>query len=206
MKKIVEVYVNPIATKKDDRKIKHQVKTSRPKEWLIEINKDLNEIYFISDLHLDHANIIKYSDRPFNSIEEMNHFLVKNWNKNVTKDSLVFFLGDMAFGRKSKTIDYWANKLRGNIIFIKGSHDRSKTIKFYDKLILRVISQRFLLVHDPVRKPRDWNDWVIHGHLHNRDPKYSLVNVENRTINVSVEMINYKPVSLKKLLELCARS
>jgi len=206
VKKIVEVYVNSIATKKGDRKIKHQINTSRPKKWLIEINKNLNEIYFISDLHLDHVNIIRYSDRPFSSIEEMNHSLVKNWNETVTKDSLVFFLGDIAFGRKSKTTDYWANKLRGNIIFIKGSHDRSKTIKFHDKLILRVNSQRFLLVYDPLRKPRDWNDWIINGHLHNRDPKYTLVNAENKTINVSVEMIDYKPISLKKLVELCARS
>jgi calcineurin-like phosphoesterase family protein len=203
-RELVEFLVNPRAKKTDSKKsILRLDRKPEPKKCSKELNIDLDRIFLISDLHLDHINIIRYSNRPFNSISEMNRIIVKNWNKTVKKHDLVFFLGDMAFGRGSQTIEYWANKLKGNKIFIKGSHDRSKTVEFYDMIVLRVYGQRFLLVHDPLRKPRDWNNWVIHGHLHNRDPKYPLVNKENKTINVSAEMTGYKPISLRRLLQLC---
>jgi calcineurin-like phosphoesterase family protein len=203
-RELIEVFANTGIKKIDAREsVIHLDKHTELEKWSKEPNANLNETYFISDLHLDHANIIRYNNRPLDSIREMNSTIVKNWNSTVKKHDLVFFLGDMAFGRGSRTIDYWARKLKGNKIFIKGSHDKSKTIKFHDKIVLRVCGLKFLLLHDPVQKPHDWNDWVIHGHLHNRDPKYSLVNKENRTINVSAEMIGYKPISLERLLKLC---
>ena len=75
-------------------------------------------VFFIGDLHLDHANIIKYCSRPFSSVEEMNNTMINNWNNSIKKDDVVFFLGDMALGRGSRKADYWVNKLNGNIIFI----------------------------------------------------------------------------------------
>jgi calcineurin-like phosphoesterase family protein len=201
---LVEILVNPGAKKTDVAKsVTRRDRDTQLKEWSKELHADLDKTYFISDLHLDHVNIIRYSSRPFDSIDEMNSFIIRSWNRTVMKRDPVFFLGDMAYGRGSRTIDYWASKLKGEIFFIKGSHDRSKTIKLYDKIVLRVNGQRFLLVHDPFRKPHGWNGWVIHGHLHNRDPTYSLVNKETRTVNVSAEIVDYKPISLERILELC---
>lgn len=159
------------------------------------------QIFFIGDLHLDHANIIKYCNRPFESVDEMNNFIVNNWNKTVRRNDIVYFLGDLAFGRGSRKTDYWLNKLSGNIVFIRGRHDRPRGIKFYDSLILNYESQRFLLVHDPKDVPSNWEGWVIHGHTHNNMPEYPLVNKKNRTINVSVELIKYKPILLEELLK-----
>ena len=139
-------------------------------------------IFFISDLHLDHANIIKYCNRPFKNVREMNDFIVSNWNKTVGKNDIVCFLGDMAYGRWSRKTSYWLNQLNGKITFIKGAHDRSRRIKFYDRLILRYKDRRFLLVHNPRDVPFGWKDWVIHGHTHNNKPEYPLVSKENKTI------------------------
>lgn len=160
------------------------------------------EIFLISDLHLDHGRIIGYCNRPFKSVGEMNDFIVNTWNKTVSKNDIVFFLGDMACGRGSRKTRYWLNKLNGNITFIKGHHDRSRRINFRDKLILNCDGQKFLLLHNPADTPRDWKSWVIHGHTHNNNPRYPLVSKKNKTVNVSAELLDYKPVLLEELIGL----
>jgi calcineurin-like phosphoesterase family protein len=165
-----------------------------------------DRVFFISDTHFDHVNIIRYCNRPFNSVREMNDILVNNWNRTVGKNDVVFFLGDLVVGRRSRPPDYWLPKLRGNIVFIKGRSrhhvDRARGINFYDRLILNHEGQKFLLVHNPKDVPSDWKDWVIHGHTHNNNPEYPLINRKNKTINVSVELLDYKPLSMDGLLKL----
>ncbi len=161
-------------------------------------------IFFIGDLHLDHGNIIRYCARPFSfyDVKEMNKVLIKNWNSVVKNDDTVYFLGDLAFGRGSKPAKYYLKYLKGNIIFLKGSHDgRVENAKEYE--ILNYRNREFLILHDPNDKPMEWDDWVIHGHKHNNDIKnFPFINSERKTINVSAELINYKPVSIDFLLSL----
>ncbi len=169
----------------------------------MKLESDRKRVFVISDLHLDHTNIISYCNRPFQSTEEMNRSIIKKWNETVRQDDVVYFLGDMSFGRESRKIDYWAGKLNGNITFIKGSHDRSKKIKFLDSFVLWHGDNKFLLIHDPENAPEKWNGWIIHGHCHNNDLKnYPFINGKKKTINVSVEVINYKPLDMDKLFEL----
>lgn len=52
------------------------------------------EIYFTSDLHLGHDNIIRFCNRPFSSVEEMNDRIIQNYNSIVHKNDLVYILGD----------------------------------------------------------------------------------------------------------------
>jgi calcineurin-like phosphoesterase family protein/2'-5' RNA ligase len=187
--------------KSDHAEVEHLEKTGHVEE--VDVSDILRrgaKIFFISDLHLDHANIIKYCNRPFRSVSEMNDFIVNTWNKTVRKNDIVYFLGDMAYGRGSRKTRFWLEKLNGNIVFIKGTHDRSRHIKFYDKLILNYEGHRFLLIHNPRDAPSDWVDWVIHGHTHNNNPEYPLVNKNRKTINVSAELLDYKPISLEELL------
>ena len=158
--------------------------------------------YLMSDLHLDHSNIIKYCSRPFmqSDVEEMNKVLVHNWN-NIVRDKVVYFLGDLSFGRGSRSADRRLEKLSGKISFIKGNHEQVKNSNSYK--ILDYDGRRFLLVHDPSNLPIKWNGWVIHGHKHNNEMKnYPFINGKNRTINVSAELINYKPISMDYLLSL----
>ena len=158
--------------------------------------------YLISDLHLDHANIINYCSRPFVQfdVDRMNDVLVNNWN-NTVKNNVVYFLGDLSFGRGSRSADYWLEKLSGKVSFIRGNHERARNSKEYE--ILDYNDRRFLLVHDPNHLPVKWDGWVIHGHKHNNEMKdYPFINGKKKTINVSAELINYKPVSLDYLLNL----
>ncbi len=179
------------------------------KKWIRKMKKKLEEnnlkrkIFAIGDLHLDHANIIKYCNRPFSSVEEMNNVIVRNWNKAIMQGDTVYFLGDMSFGKGSKKTDYWLEKLNGNIVFIRGNHDRSKKINFFTNLIFQYSGQRFLLIHRPEDVPVCWKEWVIHGHHHNNDLKsFPFINGKQKTINVGVELLNYKPLDLNCLFEL----
>jgi calcineurin-like phosphoesterase family protein len=158
-------------------------------------------IYLIGDTHFDHANIIKYCRRPFANVETMNKFLVRSWNATVKDRDLVYFLGDWSYGRRSRSAGYWVRHLNGHIISINGSHDRGA--KGTKLRVLHYEGYSFLLIHDPSEKPEDWYGWVIHGHEHNNNLKgYPFINGENKTINVSVELIDYKPLNIDFLLAL----
>lgn len=54
--------------------------------------------WFISDTHFSHNNIIRYTGRPFQSVDEMNEKLIENWNALVEPQDIVFFLGDFGLG------------------------------------------------------------------------------------------------------------
>ena len=160
-------------------------------------------IYLISDLHLDHKNIMRYCDRPFSSVEEMNRTITDNWNEVVEEDDFVYLVGDLAFGRRRSKMRYWLKKLNGNVILILGNHDKGylDSIVHADKCVLFYKGKKFLLIHDP-EMVKNWDGWVIHGHKHNNKPeKYSFINGKNKTINVSVELINYTPLSLDFLID-----
>lgn len=57
-----------------------------------------NKLFFTSDTHFFHANIIKYANRPFGSVEEMNEELIRCWNETVPEDGVVYHLGNFSFG------------------------------------------------------------------------------------------------------------
>ena len=81
------------------------------------------KVFFTSDLHLGHANVIRYDNRPFSSVEEMNEELIKRWNAKVGKGDVVYVLGDFIWHTDKKPEDIlWA--LNGMKILIRGNHDR----------------------------------------------------------------------------------
>jgi len=165
--------------------------------------------YLISDTHFDHDNIIRYCKRPFSSKYEMNRFIKDNWNGTVGRNDTVYFLGDWSFGRGSRPAGYWMRQLKGRITWIRGSHDKDTSCAGFDEkgMILRAAGYAFLLLHDPKDRPPGWQGWIIHGHIHNNDmDRYPFINGEQRTINVSVELVDYRPVSLSYLLSLDLRS
>lgn len=83
---------------------------------------DPDHVFFTSDTHFGHANIIRFCKRPFENVEEMNEVLIENWNKVVSDDDTVFHLGDFAFGGSN----VWKEiipRLKGHINLIIGNHE-----------------------------------------------------------------------------------
>jgi calcineurin-like phosphoesterase family protein len=70
----------------------------------------MKTIWFTSDTHFSHNNIIRYCNRPFSNVEEMDEVLINNWNNKVKQNDDVYHLGDIIFSRdKNKTYDFLKN-------------------------------------------------------------------------------------------------
>jgi Calcineurin-like phosphoesterase len=83
---------------------------------------EMSTVWFTSDTHFFHKRILEFTDRPCDSVEEMNEALVRNWNKHVAKGDRVYHLGDFSFGTRSQT-EEMIGRLRGQIHLIRGNHD-----------------------------------------------------------------------------------
>ena len=163
-----------------------------------------DDIFLIADLHLGHANIIRYCSRPFlvSDVREMNHVLIKNWNYTISPESRVYYLGDLRYGTDALPAGQYRKKLRGCITFIDGNHDDPVpgAVPF---LTLKYRGFVFLLVHDPALAPKGFDGWIIHGHHHNNDLRhYPFIDFTHRRINVSAEVIGYVPENLNTICTL----
>jgi calcineurin-like phosphoesterase family protein len=167
-------------------------------------------IWFTSDTHFGHANIIKYCNRPFKSLEEMNRRLIHNWNQRVKEDDMVFHLGDFCFrntsdkgeGIKVNAVD-WMKKLNGNIVLIKGNHDKNNSAKSPIKsMVLEYDNKKILLIHDPedfFKTIKGKFDIVLCGHIHDEWVTKRCNGVD--IINAGVDVNNFMPVTFQELLK-----
>jgi calcineurin-like phosphoesterase family protein len=154
--------------------------------------------YLISDLHLGHADIIQYCSRPFPDHSTMDRALIAGWNQVVSPGDQVLFLGDLC-GNPTQVPEFLP-ALSGAITWVQGNHDPSSG-EVCERLALTVDGVDLLLVHDPADAPPTFDGWVVHGHTHNRRlHRYPFLSVRRRTINVSAEVIGYRPVSLSSLV------
>jgi calcineurin-like phosphoesterase family protein len=159
------------------------------------------ESFVISDLHLGHANIIKYCARPFlaDNVQEMDRVLIQNWNASVRPEDTVYYLGDLRYGRDAGDARSYLQSLSGKINLIRGNHDCDLP-DARETLEIEYGGISFLLIHDPCAAPPGTKRWVVHGHMHNNDLKeYPFINFKEKRINVSAEVIGYRPVSLRRI-------
>lgn len=109
-------------------------------------------IWFTSDLHFWHRNIINYCARPFMSVEEMNDRLVQMWNMYVNPEDTVYVLGD--FSLAFRPVELYVKELKGKKILIAGNHDfchpahkKSRNADNREKWISNYIVNGFTEVH-----------------------------------------------------------
>jgi calcineurin-like phosphoesterase family protein len=161
-----------------------------------------DDVFLIADLHLGHANIIRYCSRPFlfSDSGEMDHVLIKNWNYTIGPKTRIYCLGDLRYGPKAEPAERYQKRLRGDIVFIRGNHDEPET-GTVSSVETEYENLKFLFIHDPADAPPSYDGWVIHGHHHNNDLRhYPYMNFTGRRVNVSAEVIGYKPVSLHEIV------
>lgn len=169
-------------------------------------------IYFISDTHFYHNNIIKYCNRPFKDNNEMNKTIISNWNSIINKGDIVYHLGDFCLSSDEEIKNIF-DELNGNIILIRGNHDR-KSVKFYEDIGFKVLKNapiildeyKLMLSHVPIPDTKIKDGYVnLYGHIHNKklNENYPSKYYRNNThINVCADVTNFKPISLDEINKL----
>ncbi len=158
--------------------------------------------WFLADTHFSHANIIKYTGRPFDSVENMNAILIDNWNRCVCKDDIVFFLGDFGMGTV-ESLNKIYSSLQGRKICIRGNHDGTSSklnrIGFdvvLESAFIKIGHHIVELVHHPSQEQP--NHFQLHGHCHEKRPSILVGN----QLNLCLEVWDYKPVHEKQIMSL----
>jgi calcineurin-like phosphoesterase family protein len=153
-------------------------------------------------MHFGHERMLIYENRPFNTIEELDETLIKNWNNKIKKEYYIYVLGDVSFYSKEKTKEI-INQLNGRKILIMGNHDRHHSMQYWKDVGFEEVSKhpilfedKYLLSHEPRYEIRDKNLYYnIHGHLHSHGSLYQ----PEIFYNVCVERNNYRPVDFDKI-------
>lgn len=174
-------------------------------------------IYYTSDLHLGNSNIIKYENRPWQTVEEMDVALIDNWNEVVGQNDEVYVLGDFCFKGASKAIQYLDN-LNGKIHLIRGNHDsfmgqqsfllwelgpsnfdRVEPEGWYKHM--KDGDHEVILSHFPILYwdgMDDRHSIHLYGHMHSRP---GMQHPHPYAYNVGVDVNGYRPVTLEQLLQ-----
>jgi len=150
--------------------------------------------WFTADLHLGHTNIIRYCQRPFSKVTEMNYYLTSKWNSVVKPTDTVFHIGDFCFGKISDYI----NNLQGRIILLRGNHDKESPIL---DIRIRIKDKEFLLTHRPEETSPGYPLCLV-GHVHDKW-KFKTMTFEKYkwdVCNVGVDVWNFEPTNIDNIL------
>lgn len=168
-------------------------------------------LWFTSDTHYGHKNVIEYSARPYSDVGEMDAAMIKNWNDVVRDDDTIYHLGDFSFHKPSRTYDI-LRELRGKKYLVFGNHDKlfRKKAEFMGHWVevhkfgteIKVDDQRIVLCHYAMLT---WNQshrgaWMLHGHSHGTLPESQTA----RRIDVGVDPREYRPISFDEVREIMA--
>lgn len=174
------------------------------------------KVWFTSDTHFYHENILHFCSRPFRDITDMNETLIRRWNETVPPDSFVFHLGDFAFGGSMEWNEV-ISRLNGRIYLILGNHDM-KQIKqgvmgrfehVTQQMTIRVGGQTVVLNHNPFLAYGGAyrNVWQLFGHVHSSPLSKQgkdigrLAYLFPRQYDVGVDNNDFRPVSFAEVRE-----
>ena len=164
----------------------------------------MTNIFLLSDTHFTHKNILTFTKhdetplRTFTSVEEMDEHMIECWNNVVGNNDLVYHCGDITMHERYLPI---LNRLKGRKILIRGNHDLASTktlLKYFEEVYATYAFKNMILSHMPIDRNSVTPRYKVnvHGHLHAysmEDPLY---------FNVSVEQLNYTPISLEEVRKL----
>lgn len=190
----------------------------------------MSKIFFTSDTHYYHNNVIRYCDRPYTSVEEMNEDMVKKWNEIVSPDDVVYHLGD--FSLAIRPVELFTPRLNGVKYLVPGNHDwihpthkkgRRNMEKWVQKYmecgwyILPNVGMQLTLNYEigavnlchmpygdrrfPLHTSEDNGNILLCGHVHE---KWKTRRSDRGTlmINVGVDVWGMRPVRLDEIVNL----
>lgn len=168
----------------------------------------MSDVWFTADLHLNHFKAVEYSKRPFDTLEEMEEALVRNWNECVKAGDRIFCLGDFALTRNHPDRDRISSifhRLNGVKHLVVGNHDDPRLVRdigWHEVTPYRELKidmggerrQKICLMHYPIRS---WNGihrgaWMLHGHCHG-----NLADRGGKLLDVGVDCHKYRPINLE---------
>ena len=182
----------------------------------------MSKNFFISDLHFGHFNIMRYDNRPFTNVEEMDTTLINNWNSVVSNEDTVYILGDISWHNEEKTMEIF-EQLNGTKVLIKGNHDKvargsrlmkcfSAVCDYYELYLDK--KTKIVMSHYPIPF---WNgqfrDTIhLYGHVHNSHQwnvfeswmkeARALQDIPMRAYNVGCMLIGYTPRTLEEIIDI----
>ena len=168
-------------------------------------------LWFISDTHWDHANILTFKRqdgtplRAFSSVGEMNERMIQQWNDRVQPSDHIYHLGDVTMARGNATthIDTIMARLNGHKRICLGNHDQLTSkwyLKWFEKVKAYNVLDGLLFSHIPIH-PESFGRFKanVHGHTHANRVLASPHHPDPRYLCVCVEQTDYAPVSLEEL-------
>lgn len=179
--------------------------------------KEAEKIFFTSDTHFCHENIIKYCKRPFCSVEENNEEIIRRWNDKVPEDGIVFHLGDVAFG-SVEDVDNILDRLNGKIYLVIGNHDWRRIVNQHahhfeymtQQINMKIGKRHIILNHYPMLAfSGAWRGidatYQLFGHVHTSP--YTDEGIDQQRMkylftsqyDVGVDNNNFTPVSWKEV-------
>ena len=157
----------------------------------------MRNVWFTSDFHFGHFNIIRYCNRPFGNTQEMDEAITERVNECVKPNDILYFLGDFCMGRTEQVISCRKRLACRTIHFIEGNHD--KTTRKQQQLFaswgvlseVNVAKQRIVLCHYAMRV---WpyhahGAWHLYGHSHGNLPDEAL----SLSLDVGVDTHGFRP-------------
>ena len=180
---------------------------------------DGDRVFFTSDTHFYHDNIINFCGRPFKNVEVMNETLIANWNSVVGPDDIVFHLGDFCLGGSAEWTNI-LNRLNGKIYLIVGNHDiKNLRQGYYSRfehiamqMHIEVGKQKIYLNHCPFLcyggAYRD--TWQLFGHVHTSKQNTGIDAPRLHMLfptqyDVGVDNNNFTPVSFEQVKRIIER-
>lgn len=172
-------------------------------------------LYFTSDLHFGHANVLRHREM-FSSIEEMDEVLIKNWNKTVKGTDTVIITGDMFF-RNEKPAHEYLEKLKGKKILVKGNHDAYWMRKYTEDELSRYFYEidvfydtkqngaKLRFCHYPMLSwdSSRYGSLLVCGHIHGKrqGEEFEMFQKIPYAFNAGVDVNGFCPVTLENLIE-----
>ncbi|MEM7104968.1 MAG: metallophosphoesterase family protein [Bacteroidota bacterium] len=172
----------------------------------------MKTIFFTSDHHFGHKNIIKYSNRPFESVEEMDEIMIQRWNEKVDENDEVYHLGDFGLTSPSK-LRKIQDQLNGKIYLIKGNHEKTaeicherfEWIKDYHELVIKDDTfekgqQMIALFHYSMRvwNASHWGTYHLYGHSHGSLSD----NPNSLSFDIGVDCHDFYPLSYEEVKDI----